>query len=120
MDFDDAIAAHTKWKVRLRTFLGGNGEPLDPATVARDNQCDLGKWIYGEGARYASLPAYEQLKTAHAKFHRCASQVVSAAKQGRAAEAQAMLEAGGEFGRLSSDTVTAIMQMKRAAAKQTA
>ncbi len=115
MNFDEAIAAHTKWKVRLRTFIDGTGEKLDSTKVAMDNQCDLGKWIYGEGSKYKSLDAYEKLRASHAQFHKCASQVVTQASAGKKADAEALIANGGSFSKLSQDTVNAIIQMRKAA-----
>ena len=51
--FDDAIAAHIKWKIRLGQFIDGTStEKLDSAMVCKDNVCVLGKWIYGDGTKY--------------------------------------------------------------------
>lgn len=115
MNFDDAIAAHTQWKVRLRTFIDGTGEKLDSAKVALDNQCDLGKWIHGEGAKLKAHDAYEKLRHSHAQFHKCASLVVSKANQGHKTEAEALIGPGGEFSKLSQETVGAIIQMRKSA-----
>ena len=117
MNFDEAIAAHTMWKIRLRKVVDGHGEKLDVATVSKDNQCDLGKWIHGEGTSYKSLEAYDKLKTAHAKFHKCAAQVITEVNGGRKASADALLQPQGEFAKISTETVTAIMAIKRASAK---
>lgn len=56
MNFDEAIAAHTQWKVRLRTFIDGTGEKLESTTVRLDNPCDVGKWIHGGGRGSARCP----------------------------------------------------------------
>jgi hypothetical protein len=70
MNLDHAIEAHRQWKVRLRMFINGtSAERLDPAAGAKDNQCDLGKWIHGPATAYASRPCYVALKGAHAEFH---------------------------------------------------
>ncbi len=77
MNFDDAIAAHIKWKVRLSQFIDGTGsEKLQSANVCKDNNCDLGKWIHGEGTKFKSLPHYQDLVKKHANFHLCAGDVV--------------------------------------------
>ncbi len=114
MDFDDAIAAHVRWKTRLRMFINGTGEKLESATVAKDNVCELGRWIYGAGSQYSYLASYPTLKTEHANFHRCAADVVRKAETGDKKSAEAMLEAG-PFSSASSKTVSAILEMKRAA-----
>jgi hypothetical protein len=115
MNFDDAINAHTKWKVRLRMCIDGT-EKLDPAVVCKDNQCDLGKWIYGEGAKYNKAASYSTLKAEHANFHKCAADVVTKANAGKKAEAEALLGPTGNFAKASQATVSAIMKMKKEAA----
>ena len=73
MDFDAAMNAHMDWKLKLRSYIARPDGSLNSATVAKDNECALGKWIYGEGKAYASIPEYSELKSEHAKFHKCAS-----------------------------------------------
>lgn len=113
MNFDEAVAAHVKWKTRLRMFINGGTEKLDSAVVSKDNACDLGKWIYGEATRYKSNPSYDVLRTEHANFHRCAAAVVKKMESGDKAGAETLLETG-EFSTASNRTVSAILQMKKA------
>ena len=117
MNFDDAVSAHTKWKIRLRANIDGSGEMLDAAVVARDDACDLGKWIHGEGSRYKLLPEHQALRTVHAKFHKCASDVVARNAKGQKVEAEKLMANGGDFARHSSETISAIMAMKRVVPK---
>ena len=112
MNFDDAVAAHTKWKTRLRMFISGAGEKLESAVVCKDNACDLGKWIYGEAVRYKASPSYTALQREHANFHRCAADVVKKIESGDPKGAEQLLERG-PFVAASTNTVNAIMQMKR-------
>ena len=56
MDFDHAVAIHSKWKLKMRRSLAKHDGSLSPAEVSLDQECVLGQWIYGEGASYASLP----------------------------------------------------------------
>ncbi len=116
MDFDQAIDAHVRWKVRLRTFMGGKGEKLESATVARDSACDLGKWIYSEAGRNRSNPAFEALRKEHANFHRCAAAVVKSVEDGRKDAAASMIEAGSAFADASMKTVNAIRTLRQNAA----
>lgn len=112
MDLTQAIAAHAEWKVKLRLYLGGQGE-LDPCIIAQDNQCVLGKWIYGEGQQYASLPEFEELRQHHAMFHRCASEIVEKIDSDQTDEAEKDLEPGGQFATLSSEISMGLMKLKR-------
>ncbi len=115
MDFDDAIRAHVQWKMRLRMQLDGRGEKISRDEVARDNACELGRWIYGEGKIYLDDPAYVALRDAHARFHEAAAQILELAETGRRQRAEASLETG-EYSKCSTAVVAAIMQMRRVAA----
>lgn len=112
MNFDEAIAAHIKWKVRLNQFIDGTGaEKLDSNVVCKDNMCDLGKWIYGEGSKHKSSPSHKSLLDRHAHFHRCAADVVKKVESGDPTNARSMLN--GAFATASKDTIAAIMQLKK-------
>jgi hypothetical protein len=116
MNFDDAIAAHIKWKVRLTQFIDGtSAETLSSATICKDNLCDLGKWIYGEGVKFKPLTNYQDLVKKHANFHVCAAEVVKKVEGGDKAGAKSAL--GGPFAGASKETVAAIMELKKEAAK---
>jgi hypothetical protein len=111
MNLEEASSAHRQWKIRLRTFLnGGSQEQFDAANVAKDNQCDLGKWIHGAGAAHTSQPAFAALKSAHAQFHAEAAQVVKLATAGNKAGADRHLE--GAFTEASLKVVQAIHKVK--------
>jgi len=110
--FDDAIAAHIKWKLRLVQFIDGTStEKLDKATVCKDNLCALGKWIYGDGEKYKNAAHYGDLLTKHANFHRCAGEVVAKVDSNDKVGAKSIL--AGEFAVSAKETVTAIMNMKK-------
>ena len=109
--FDDAIAAHIKWKTRLGQFIDGTStEKLNSATVCQDNICVLGKWIYGDGAIYKTASHYGELMTKHANFHHCAGEVVKKVENHDQAAAKSIL--AGEFANAAKETVTAIMALK--------
>ena len=112
MDFTKAVNAHVAWKVKLLSAISG-GEKLDHAIVCKDNQCELGKWIYGEGAIHGSKVSYEPLRTKHAHFHKCAGDVVVKVNAGDKTGATAMLGAGSAFANASTDTVSAIVAMRK-------
>lgn len=47
---------------------------LDTVAIAHDDQCDLGKRIYGDGQGCCSgYPEYGRLRDKHADFHKCAA-----------------------------------------------
>ena len=110
--FDDAIAAHIKWKLRLNQFIDGTGtEKLDSAVVCKDDLCALGKWIHGEGEKHKNALHYGPLLTKHANFHRCAGSIVKKVDEHDKAGATVLLN--GEFAASAKETVTAILDLKK-------
>ena len=111
--FEDMIEKHAQWKLKLKTYLRGSGEPLDPETVQKDSVCALGQWLYGKGEQVQHLPEYQKLKDHHRQFHTLAGKVIQEHQRGRTAQAQALLD--GEFTRKTQETVTAIRALRDAA-----
>lgn len=118
MDFDEAIVSHLKWKIHLRNFLDGRGEKLDSAEVAKEDVCELGQWIYGEGKQFADTVPYQELVRKHAQFHLRAAEVVHKAETGDKRGAETLLATGREFSTASKDIVGAIMQLELEVAKK--
>lgn len=111
MDFDGAILAHTRWKRRLQASMNG-GERLDPAVVRLDTQCDLGKWLHGEGTAHASDAEFEKLVRSHAAFHEAAAAVVERINRGQIDEAARMIGLGSAFVDRSSAVVQSIAVLR--------
>ena len=75
-------------------------EPVIPAdAILRDDQCDLGGWMYGEGQQYAGCPSFAPAFAAHVVFHRRAGDIISALAQGDRQRAEALLRPGAAFDR---------------------
>lgn len=112
-NFQDAIQAHLKWKGRLKNYVEGiSQEKLDHAIVCKDNQCLLGKWIYGIGLAHEKLPTFAVLKKEHAAFHEAAGAIVKAV-QNNESRAISMLAEGSEFDRRTRSTVAALQELDR-------
>jgi len=94
MNVNAAINAHVAWKQRLAKCLAGDGEKLDPSVVGRDDQCDLGKWIHGEGQQLASDTDLRALRAQHAVFHTRAAEVVELCQRGDKSAAQQLMDGG--------------------------
>lgn len=107
-----AVAAHTRWKIRLRNAIAKK-ETLDATTISCDDKCELGKWIYGDGGhRHGNLPAFTRLKVSHKDFHREAGLVATTINAGNFAQATKMLESETAFSK-ATDTVIANIQSLR-------
>lgn len=94
MDFDEAIQAHSDWKLRIyAAALNGNQEGLDPDGIAKETLCHLGKWLFGEGRSFfSSRNEYDDLVRLHADFHHHAALLVIMINRGQGREALAALE----------------------------
>ena len=113
MDFDQAIAAHSAWKSKLRDYLSKRDGSLKPAEVSVDNKCVLGQWIYSEAVRYSKIPEYATLKSEHARFHKAAAEVVRKADSGQSVTEEIALGSKSEFSKASSAVIMAIIAMKK-------
>lgn len=115
MDFDEAIKAHSAWKLKLSQYLEKPDGSLKATDVQMDNKCVLGQWIYGEGAKHTSLPEYSTLKNEHASFYKAAAEVIRKADSGQSVSEDVAIGSKSDFGRTSTAVITAIMMMKRKA-----
>jgi hypothetical protein len=109
MKFEDAVKAHVDWKSKLKAYLSAPNKSLNPTEVEKDNTCELGKWLRGEGAKYSSKKVYKDLLAEHAKFHKAAADVVRRADSGQKVLAETTLGAKSEFSTLSEKVVGLIM-----------
>lgn len=102
LNFMAAIEVHMKWKARLESYIQGTTqEDLQVDAISRDDQCQLGTWIYGAGnTQYGTLDTFAEMKAQHAHFHICAGKVLATAKEGHTQEALHML-AHGDYLRAS-------------------
>ncbi|MBA4503300.1 CZB domain-containing protein [Marinobacterium marinum] len=112
LDFKSAIEAHQRWKIRLNDVIAGRSqEDLDPAVVARDDCCALGKWIHGVGGdQFATQPEFAELKRRHAHFHVCAGHVLILAQSERKQEALEEINQGN-FATISREVVMHLAHM---------
>lgn len=114
LNFDEAIAAHVNWKMKLRALINGAND-IDTKTLGVDNQCALGKWIYTEGSKYSADPNFKGLKDSHQKFHALAGTIATKAKAGAKNDAGKMLDSP-EYNTASTTVVNALRQLKKAEA----
>lgn len=96
LNFKSAVDAHMRWKTRLETYINGtNTEELVVDVVCRDDQCQLGKWIYTRGGKdFGYSETFFDMKAHHAHFHRCAGNVLRTAQAGDKDKALQLLHQG--------------------------
>ncbi|MGC2208947.1 MAG: CZB domain-containing protein [Candidatus Korobacteraceae bacterium] len=112
MNFDEAITCHTKWKMKLASYLAKPDHSLTAAVVESPSQCDLGKWINGEGKKHSSLPEFAAMVSGHTAFHKAAAEVVRKADSGQKVGEEIALGAKSEFAAASSAVVRSLMALK--------
>jgi hypothetical protein len=101
----DAITAHVNWKLRIHALLSGKlSEKLDPGAIARDDTCELGKWIHGEGRTQMPKDAHSDLMTSHASFHKEAARIVKDLYAGQKIGLEA-IDMSAPFGKLTTRVV---------------
>jgi len=109
----DAITAHVNWKLRIHALLSGKlSEKLDPGSITRDNVCELGKWLYGEGKGQMSGEAHSELTAAHAAFHKEAARIVSEVYGGHKIGLE-VIEMNSPFGKLTTRIVGILSRMDK-------
>jgi hypothetical protein len=105
MTCKSAILAHANWKLRIHSLLSGRSiEKLDPAIVARSNECDLGRWLLSDVRNVIPRAQHAELLTVHADFHREAARIVREAYGGQDLGRKAM-EQDTAFGKLTTRIV---------------
>lgn len=110
-EIGQAIAAHGQWKVKFRDFMAGKLD-LDASVVGKNDQCQFGKWLEGEGRKLMQKGDYDEIYRLHSEFHKIAGGVVSKKKSGDAAGAQKDLEPQGTFTAASAALTKRMMSVK--------
>lgn len=77
-ELEEAKNSHRAWTVRLERFLLGQTVDFDKNSARRDDACPLGKWLYGEGQKYAHLSEMQQLIKLHTEMHQTVGKVIDA------------------------------------------
>jgi Chemoreceptor zinc-binding domain len=118
MNFDQAIVAHGRWKAKLSAYIKKPDRSLSASEVMPDNQCELGQWIHGDGAKYAALPEFQTLRSEHARFHKAAAEIIRKADSGKDVSEEVSSGSKSEFSTATVAVVDALAALKVAAAKE--
>jgi hypothetical protein len=113
MDLDKAVQAHVAWKMKLSGYFKNPDQSLKASVVGADNQCELGKWLHGEGKQYASHPEYKKLIEEHAKFHREAANLINKADRGEKVTDEIAFGSNSPYSHVSNTVTQSILSLKR-------
>jgi hypothetical protein len=115
VDFKQAIFDHSDWKRKFRAALA-DGKDLDAESIARDDCCDVGKWLRASSNEpLRTVPSYGACVLAHAEFHREAGKIASAIRGGRPNEAETMLQPGMPYSAAAIKVVLALAKLEEEA-----
>lgn len=118
MDLDLAIQKHAQWKFRFHSAIqnikdNGKAEPMDVASIAKDNNCEFGKWLYSDAKQqFGHLPSFAKCTAGHAEFHAAAGKVAAAVNAQKATEATQLMAPGSVFAEASKRVGVAIIELK--------
>ena len=109
-----AIAAHARWKTRLRDAIDSEKLDVPVSAIKTDNQCEFGKWLYGSelATEEKGTAHYKEVKELHARFHQEAAKVAELALSGKKDAAEAVMGASGDYGRASADLTLAVSRWR--------
>ncbi len=102
-EIHQAIAAHGKWKVKLRNAIDSGECESTPQKVKKDYNCSFGKWLrFRIDDEYKESSYYKEVVALHANFHKEAGTILELALTGNKDEAKEMLKVGGNFASCSA------------------
>jgi methyl-accepting chemotaxis protein len=115
MNFDEAREKHAQWRFKFRGAITQK-ETMDAVAIAKDDRCDLGKWLHGEAkGKYSRLSGYADCVNKHAHFHIAASNVAKVINAKKYEEARALLDMGSEFSLASAAIGSALDVLEKEA-----
>ncbi len=115
MNLDNAVETHAQWKTKLRSAISKH-EQLDVASLSRDDCCELGIWLHGEGKqKYGRLAAHGDCVHKHLKFHHEVTKVAQTVNAKNFSLAESMLGAGSEYAKASSALGVSFLRLRKEA-----
>lgn len=113
-DFFGARNKHLEWKSKLQAYFK-TGTGLTSSQVTSEHECDLGKWIDGDGLKkYGSIPEMRKLDSTHKSLHATVRAAVVAKESNNMTVANAELE---KVGTLSNEIVRLLNAVEAATKK---
>jgi hypothetical protein len=114
---DKAILAHGKWKTRLNDFINGKAPDFDIAKAGTDNNCEFGKWIYGDTIddNDKNSDYYNKVKILHTDFHKSVKEVAELVISGKKEDAKKMIsDFSGSYSKISTKLILLLTEWDKA------
>jgi methyl-accepting chemotaxis protein len=81
---------HLAWFQRVLEGIQ-SPETLAKTDVSKATECFFGKWFYGDGKRFESLPVYREIEKVHNEVHSIAHSMVEHIKAGDVEKAKSQM-----------------------------
>lgn len=115
MDLKQALQNHSEWKMKFRSAISQK-KTLDASIIEKDDCCELGKWLHGDGkSKYSHLASFSDCVTKHAAFHREAGKVAELINSENFSEAETMVNSSSGYTSASNEVGMAIILLKKEA-----
>lgn len=110
LSIEDAIREHVQWfRDWEHSFKSTEGR-FAAAVVCQDDQCQLGQWLYGLNTSLTKTFEYQNLKVAHAQFHRVAADIIKAYQHG--GQSPALIKSQQKLLDISKQVVAALVDLE--------
>ncbi len=111
-EINKAILAHGTWKRRLLEYINGMTVDFDIDKAGTDNNCDFGKWLYGDTITEKDKQSeyYSKVKELHTEFHRIVKQVAVLVLAGKDDEAKKMINFNGDYTSISTRLILTLTE----------
>ena len=115
LNLNNAIQNHSEWKMRFRAAIS-QCEILDVTTIYKDDCCELGRWLHGEGkVLFGNLNSHNNCVSSHATFHLEAGKIAQTINEKKYTKAWGMLDNGSPYAKASSIVADDIMKLRQEA-----
>ncbi|MFO0888966.1 MAG: CZB domain-containing protein [Isosphaeraceae bacterium] len=111
---DKAIAAHARWKSRLRQVIESGESEVAADDVRPENRCEFGRWLADRPAEQRETAHYKTVRDLHARFHIEAAHVLELALAGHRQQAEAAMAIGSDFAGVSAKLTASMTAWKKA------
>lgn len=112
MNLDNEILRHVDWKARF-TLAMSRQESLDSYSIGKDNRCELGKWLHGDGKiQYSDLDSYTACLKKHAEFHTEAEKIAVAINAKKYHKASKMIDEYSIFNAVVNEVYFTVLHLK--------
>ncbi len=113
MNLDESIQKHAEWKLKFRAAISRK-EQMDADTIGKDNCCQLGGWLYGEGKlKYGAKPEFGAIVQKHKTFHTEAGKIARLINSQQYELAEKEMGIGTAYSQASNAVGAAIIAFKR-------